>query len=203
MPGRQHAPALVAGPQMGSQPGARRGGFGAVFVRALAVLALAAGVAAAVGLAAWTAGRSSVDTHAVRTEAYAAGRADAASALTARAKRAGGSSASASALSDGPPGGAAGRAWRRGFAAGRREGAAKTSFEQRAHGRALGAAAALGRFAGSWSVRGWYIVQIGPGSTLTGGQPSLARRVGPLGNGEHYGLCGAGRVCRSGARATE
>jgi hypothetical protein len=190
MPGRQHAPALTPGPRLG--PARGRGTLGAVLVRALAVLAVATGVAVAVGLTSWTAGRASVDREGLLAEGRAEGRAEVLAAMEARAARdrgaEGASSVGARLRTQ--------RIYRRGWRDGRAQGVSKTSFEQRAHGRMLGAKAALGGFAGGWAPGGWYVVQVGGGSTLTGGQPAVTRRVGPLGTGERYSVCG-GRICRA------
>jgi hypothetical protein len=192
-PGRQHAPALAPGHRSGSTPRSRST-FGAVFVRALAVLAVAAGVAVAVGVTSWSAGRASVDRAELLAEGRAQGRLQVLEALKERREP-----RRTVAPSDRDSAGTvAERSYRRGWRAGRREGASKTSFEQRAHGRMLGAQAALGRL-GGWSQGGWYIVQVGAGSTLTGGQPAVTRRVGPLGADARYGLCGD-RICRTGAK---
>ena len=162
--------------------------------RIVALALLVAAVGAIAGLSGYTRGRASIDQDAVRAQAYAAGhavgmqdgrRADAAAAAAAvHAAHAPASSA---------------RAVRAAWAAGHRAGVLETSYPQRAHGRALGAAAALGSFAGGWSTGRWYLVRPEPGGSLTAGRPRIVSRIGPLAPGQSYVACqGGAAMCRAG-----
>jgi hypothetical protein len=170
---------------------------GAVVSRLLAVAMLVLAVAVIVGLGAYARGRGSVDQDALQARAFEAGQtagrneAQRRAAKGASSRRAVPRRSSSSAVVTGPS--AEMRAQlRRAFAAG----ASSAAVNQRAHGRALGAAAVLGNFGGGWATGRWYMVRLAPGSTLTGGHPRLAARVGPIANGQGYTACqGGGSVC--------
>ena len=190
MPGGQHPVAVTASPGLGTS---RKGGSTAraVLVRALAVLAVAAAVGVLAGMSAWSAGRASVDRDELIAQGRAAGRAQ----VLARVNHDGAAERNIEARYA-PGGSGYEKIYRRGWRAGTREARSQTAFESRAHGRLLGAKAAMGGFA--WESGSWYLVQAGSGGDLTGDQPAVHRRVGPLTGGTQYALCG-GRICRSGA----
>jgi hypothetical protein len=167
--------------------------------RLVALTLLVAAVAVIAALGGYAHGRGSVDEDALQAKAYAAGQL--AGAHAAKPAAATGASASRSISTDAPrhsrvvrgPSAEARAELRRAYAAGVRS----TSLAQRAHGRALGAAAVLGNFSGGWTTGRWYLVRLAPGGTLTAGRPRLASRVGPLAAGEGYVACRGGQsVCR-------
>jgi hypothetical protein len=173
-----------------------------VAARVLAVVVLAAAVAVIAALGGYTHGRGSVDADALQAKAYATGHA-------AGLNDAHRSAARAKAVTSASPVGRGGshvitgpsaemRAQlRRAYAAG----ASAAAFEQRAHGRALGASAALGNFPDGWATGRYYIVRLSAGSTLTGGRPAVASRIGPLSNGQRYMACRGGQeICPAGGR---
>src|SRR4051794_6904461 len=198
MPGRQEisavavtAPAVVSGRSQTARVLLPR-------IAAVAVLVAAVGVIAA--LAGYARGRGSVDQDALRAQAYAAGRTAAAAKAAPAARPASSAVHTASASSPSLHLAPSRAEVTRAFDAGRRQGLRDASFAQRAHGRALGAAAALGGFPAGWSLGRWYIVRMAPGDSLTAGGPRIAQRVGPLAPGEAYSACRGGRtVCQSAA----
>jgi len=193
MPGRQQSGSIAPAAGRLEVVSARASATRGVVPRLLAAALLALAVAAIAALGGYAWGRGSVDQDALQAKAYAAGRAAGANDARHRAapRAASTSRATASHVIAAPT--AEVRAQlRRAYAAG----AASAAVAQRAHGRALGAAAVLGNFPGGWATGRWYMVRLAGGGTLTAGQPRLAQRVGPLSDGEGYTACqGGGSVC--------
>jgi hypothetical protein len=199
MPGRQQSGlGVVAGlpPAPTSRASAR------VVVPRLVALALLVGIVAAIAaLGGYAAGRGSVDQDALQAKAYAQGQL--AGEHTARRDAAG--KAGAAALSSQPasvrershvitgPSAEVRAQLRRAYAAGAASARARSA--QSSQGRARGAAAALGNFSG-WAIGRWYIVRVAPGGAQSGGQPTIASRLGPLTDGAGYMPCrGGAAIC--------
>jgi hypothetical protein len=197
MPGRQQSSLGVVAavpPATPARAGAR------VVVPRLLALALLIGIVAVIAaLGGYAAGKGSVDQDALQAKAYAQGQlAGEHSARKDAAGKAGAAALSATPASVGSrshvitgPSAEVRAQLRRAYAAGASS-ARGAAVAERAHGRALGAAAALGNF-GGWSTGRWYIVRFAPGGTLSGGQPTIASRLGPLADGAGYAACRGGQ----------
>ena len=177
-----------------------------VVMSRLVVLSLLVGAVALIAaLAGYERGRGSVDQDALQAKAYAQGQLAARNAAKRGASADGARAQSSADAGDSPSVTAAARRshvitgpsaevraqLRRAYRAGVTAGAARLSGS----GRALGAAAVLGNFPGGWATGQWYVVRLAPGSARSGGQPTLASRLGPLTNGHGYTVCGGNQLC--------